>query len=483
MHKYKRFKVNKVIIANTVMVLAVVLIVSVLVLITMGYSLTRDGRVEQTGLVQLASVPSSATVRVDGETQFSKTTTKATLTPGEHSFAISRDGYDTWSKKVNVQPGRVLWLNYTRLLPNKKTNKTVKSYETLYKMSTSPKAQYILFLWPAPELTAQLIDVRSDDVKVQDLQPATFFTDLGAEGIQHDLQIKEWNKDENKVLVRHAWGERTEWVLLDLKDMSRSVNLTSEYKLSVSDVRFTSNSGDKLLMLENGNLRRADIGNKTVSAVLVSSVLAMSRVSENEALLITDNPTASTRSFSFYKNGDRGVSEIYSLDATKQLQLNVVGGEYYNDDYVAIGEGSHLQILKGNYPTFGKVGTPLSHLVDITLDWPIERLELSVDKRLVYAMNGGKVYNYDLENRIGRYFTLSGTYESAPRLHWLDNHMLWTDSGGQLEIYDFDGDNKRAVQKLEPGFDIALANKGKWLYSVVKTETGYNLQRLRMILE
>lgn len=485
MHKFesRRFKINKVILANTIMILAVVLIVTVLVLITMGYSLTRDGKVEQTGLVQLASVPSGAAVQIDGAQQFSKTSTKATLTPGLHSFAINRSGYDVWNKKANVYSGSVLWLNYARLLPNEKVISPVKNHETLYKMSSSPKSEYILLLWPAPGLAAQLIDIRSDTVKTTDVQLAAFFTDLSAEGVQHDFQVKEWNRDENKVLVWHGFADRSEWVWLNLKNPSESINLTDEYRFNFSDIRFASGDGNKLLALESGNLRRADIGGKTVSAVLVNGVLAMSRVSDDEALLVTDNPAVGTRSFSFYKHGNRGASEIYSLDASKQAPLGVVGGEYYGDDFAAISEGHQLQILKGTYPSFGKAGNSLNPLLSVKLDWPVEQLELSANKRFIYAINKENVYNYDLENGIGQYFKLAGTHEASAQLNWLDGYMLWTDGDGQLTVYDFDGDNKRAVQKVEPGFKVVLTGNGKWLYSVGKTETGYSLQRLRMVID
>ncbi|MDR0397788.1 MAG: PEGA domain-containing protein [Candidatus Nomurabacteria bacterium] len=484
MHKFdNRFKVNRIIITNAITVMVVILIVTVLTLITMGYTLTRDGRLAQTGLVQFVSVPSGATVKIDGEQQFSRTSTKAALMPGEHDFSFSRKGYDTWSKKADVHSGRVLWLNYARLIPNQKTVKTVKTYETLDKMNVSPKAQYILFMWSMPNVAIQLVDIRNDAIKVQDSQLAAFFSDMAIEDAQHAFDITDWNEDENKVLVFHQFSGRSEWVLVDLKNPSDSVNITNEYKMGFSSAKFTSNDGNKLWMLENGNLRRADVGNKTVSAVLVSSVLSMYRVSENETLLITADEAAGTRSFSFYKNGNRGASEIYSLDASTQPMLNVVGGEYYSEDYVATSEGDRLQILKGSYPSFGKAGNPLNYLVNQKLEWPIERLELSSNKRFIYAINKGRVYNYDLENNVGRYFVLDGTYSSTTSLRWLDSYMLWTSDGGQLTVYDFDGNNKRNIQTFDPAFDVALTSNGKWLYTIAETSGGYNLQRLKMILE
>jgi hypothetical protein len=285
------------------------------------------------------------------------------------------------------------------------------------------------------------------------------------------------------VLVRHTYGEHSEWVWLKRKDIDSSVNFTNEYKLGIYSAKFASNDGKKLMLVEGGNLRRANVGDKTVSAALAENVLSYYVVDEKSTLLLTEGWENATRSFGFYKDGSRGVAEIYSLETKDGDRLNVVGGEYYSDDYVAIGENDKLQILKGSYPAFGRVADSLKYIVDIKLDWPIERLELSANKRFVYAINKGRVYNYDLENQVGRYFKLDGEYQSSEPLNWLNDYMLWTDKGGLLMIYDFDGDNKRSVQKVEPGFKVILTDNDKWLYSVSKTASGHDLRRFRMIAD
>ena len=100
------------------MVLSVVSIVVVLILITQGYRFNHfDGKLEQGGLVQFNSRPTGATVSVDGMALANRTASKITLSAGPHEVMISREGYTTWKKTVNVKPGSVLWLNYAQLLP------------------------------------------------------------------------------------------------------------------------------------------------------------------------------------------------------------------------------------------------------------------------------------------------------------------------------------------------------------------------------
>ena len=58
----KRIRSARVIATNIFMGIAVVAIVAVLLLIAMGFSFNEKGNLEQSGLLQLASRPSRATV-------------------------------------------------------------------------------------------------------------------------------------------------------------------------------------------------------------------------------------------------------------------------------------------------------------------------------------------------------------------------------------------------------------------------------------
>lgn len=77
--------------------------------------MTSSGRIEQSGLVQIHSAPTGATVEIDGNTIFSRTNLSRSLTPGEHSLKLSRDGYDTWQKNIKMSSGMLLRLYYPRL--------------------------------------------------------------------------------------------------------------------------------------------------------------------------------------------------------------------------------------------------------------------------------------------------------------------------------------------------------------------------------
>lgn len=94
--------------------------------------MTSSGKIEQSGLIQIHSMPTGATVELDGSTIFSRTNLSRSLTAGEHSLKLSRDGYDTWQKTIKMSSGMLMRLHYPRLfLLNRKSELALRLDEEL----------------------------------------------------------------------------------------------------------------------------------------------------------------------------------------------------------------------------------------------------------------------------------------------------------------------------------------------------------------
>jgi hypothetical protein len=48
---------------------------------------------------------------------------------------------------------------------------------------------------------------------------------------------------------------------------------------------------------------------------------------------------------------------------------------------------------------------------------------------------------------------------------------------------EFDGANVNTINPVVAGQTVTLSENGRWMYSIGKTETGFSLQRVRMILQ
>ena len=98
--RQKRQHMIKVVIAEAGMVFAVVAIVAVAMLASMGFFVSSDGSIEQSGLAQIHSMPTGASVELDGSTLFSRTNLSRTISAGEHNIKMTRSGYDAWENTI-----------------------------------------------------------------------------------------------------------------------------------------------------------------------------------------------------------------------------------------------------------------------------------------------------------------------------------------------------------------------------------------------
>ena len=107
----------RVIISEIIMVIAVVATVSVLAFVVSGYWLGSDFKIERQGLLQIYSTPTGADVEVDNNpgSWLQRTNTSKTLSAGEHTIKLTKDGYDSWSRTISITEGLLYRLHYPRL--------------------------------------------------------------------------------------------------------------------------------------------------------------------------------------------------------------------------------------------------------------------------------------------------------------------------------------------------------------------------------
>lgn len=88
-----------------------------LIFFTSGYRWNSNkGQVERNGTVILDSTPREARILIDGRLIADETpVTLQDISPGLHRFAISKDGFSSWEKTLDVRAERVTFVNDIRL--------------------------------------------------------------------------------------------------------------------------------------------------------------------------------------------------------------------------------------------------------------------------------------------------------------------------------------------------------------------------------
>jgi hypothetical protein len=467
------------------MVFSVCVLVTIITLFMLGFRFdSNKGNLEQNAFLQFSSTPSGATVTIDGIVSGS-TSSKSSVQGGKHTIVMWRDGYQTWQKTVSVQPGTLTWLNYTLLIPKKLTVEPVAAYKTIYSSLASPKGNYILVQPQSNVPSYKLIDISSDNIASKDITiPTDIYSEPSTIGVTHTFDIEKWDDGERYVIIKHSYGDKTEWIVLDTQDVTQTKNVTKTFNIAIDKTIFSSDSGNSLYVLSSGDIRKLDLSADTISKPLVSNVSDFDFYNDSKVITYIGNGKTGTneRVVGLFREGDSESAVLRTVKGSANVPLHIATTHYFNENYVAISEGKKVDILSGSYPnTTSDNANSLKVISSFISQQDVQILSFSPKGQYVFVQSGANFSSYDLEYQKLSSSTISSVAE-VPPLQWLDEYHVWSDTGGILSIREFDGANAHTINPVLTGQAATLTNNGRFLYSVNKTATGYQLQRVRMIL-
>jgi len=475
------------IIFSSIATLSVIIIATSAILFMLGFRLDSNNRLEQGALLQFDSAPNSADVYVDGRNIGSRTATKQTVIAGTHTVKMSKAGYQDWSRTLTLTAGTLTWLDYTRLVPNERPVQTVTTYPSLAGMKISPDSKWALAHETVDTPTFRLVDLRSEEVKSSNLQlPENSYSEATVEGVTHSFNTVSWDSGSRYALIKHLYRDQTEWIVLDTQNVSQTVNVTQVLNVSLKDLQFASTNGKVFYGLStDGTLRKIDVSAGTLSRAFVTHVESFSIYDNTVISYVGIDPSgASQRVAGVYRDGDES-SHVLREVSTLDTALKITTSRYFSNDYVAIAEGNIVSILRGSYPSSSaQDNTSLEEFANLELSGAVSALSFSPKGDYVFAQSGENYKSYEIEHSqsaVGMVTVTNG--KPASSLKWLDTAHLWNDDGGSLVMRDFDGSNVYSIMGVEPGYDASLSQNGRFFYAVGKSDKGYHLQRITMILQ
>jgi len=486
---YRRPSKKKELIRNltvyTLMTSLVIAGVAAVVLFILGFQFdANNGRVEQGLLVQFATSPTGATVEIDGRTLNGKTPTKSSALAGMHTFTMKKDGYETWTKTLDVKAGTLLWLNYARLIPTDRPTVAVSTYKSLFASLATGDGQAMLVQQDEASAAFGLVDLSGDTIAETAINiPAAAYSQAATAGVKHTFHLNQWDTGGRYVLVEHTYDAKKEWIILDTKDVAGTKNITALLGIDISSAWLSGTSGNILYVLSGSDIRKLDLSAATISRTLVSGVSSFELYDTH---IITYAGTSTTdptkRVVGLYREGDAMPHVLRSVDAAGAA-LHVATSHYFNKDYIAISEGTKVDILAGDYPTANDVENKSLELYgSFELAEGVDRLGFSAAGSYVLAQNGSKFGSFDIEHKTSSVSSVVTTSGNVRPLQWLDDAYLWSDADGVLTTREFDGANSLTINKSLTGQDAVMTKNGRYIYSFNKTDSGYQLQRVRIIL-
>jgi hypothetical protein len=475
------------IIFSTIATLSVLVILTVTILFLQGFRLDSGNRLSQGALLQFDSTPDAANIYIDDKDTGVRTAGKQTVVAGTHAVRFTKDKYEDWNRTVDFAAGTLTWLDYARMVPKDRPTQTVASFETAVGAKASPDNKYMMVQEVASEPVFQLADLRATDVKVAPLTlPASLYSEATTAGVAHTFTLDQWNDAGRFILIKHAYADQTEWLMVDTENVDQSINISKLLSVGFKDMRFAGSNGRTLFALsDDNNIRKLDLSSATISRALVSNVESFDLFNTDTISYIGIDPAdASKRVAGIYQDGDdepHVLRTVASLDTV----LKIAVGTYFNDNYVAIGEGSKVTILKGSYQISGNdTLTDLKQFATMDLPGAITSLSLSPKSDYILAEAGTSFATYEIEHTRSASGKLdSNATAQATSLRWLDISHMWNIQNGTLVMRDFDNANSYAINAVAGNYDALISQNGRFFYSIGSSDTGFTLQRVKMILD
>ena len=427
----------KIIVSEFVMVVTVIITVTVLAFVVSGYWLNADFKVERQGMLQINSVPTGATVAVDGDSPwFQRTNTSKILSSGKHEVVLSKEGYDTWSKTVDIKEGLLYRLNYPHLFLENRTKESVYDTTTATFATVSPNR--ILLLLANNTTSWTLINLDSETIKPTIVDVSKVFPSTTSL-FNDEILSASWDSANEHVLFKLQKEGSVGWVLLDVRDPSKSLDLTREFATSFMDVKIMDHSADNLLAIRDGNLHKIDVGARHISAVLVEGILDYDFY-DSEIIYTTEDQV------SLLKLGQESPLVIKEIENGARVLIS----KFYDDKYFYIIEGEEITVYQKS---------DFQELMNAEIGFVPQELKIGYEGDFVSMNTGSNFATLDMESmQITKWQTCSDNFG------WLNGYMVYAINDGELSVYDFDGLNHRTLSSnVSNHFPVVITSE-KWLY-------------------
>ena len=441
LERKKRRQSIRIIISETIMVIAVVIMVTILAFLVSGYWINSNFELERQGLLQISSMPTGANINIDDEnlSWLQRTNTSKVLPVGEHKITLSKEGYDSWSKTINISEGLLYRIHYPRLFPNDRTEEKVLKTSDVTLATVSPDHNYLLLINNTNEWS--LINLDSENINPIKIDVSGIFSsiDTTEKTFSGEILNVNWDYDGNHVLIQNKINDATEWVLLDVKNTKNSVNITKEFAINFSEIQILDNSSSNLLAIQDNNLRKINIPNKNLSNILVKDVTNFDHYN-NDIIFSTKNYIG------LLKINDDKTTKLTNISTHTKAVIS----KFYDDKYITTLQNNLVSLYKQE---------DFTKLSEFKLSFSPEKLKVGHNGEFIIMYSDSQIATLDMESMSIIEWNIDGD-----TFGWIDNDMIYTTPENELIIYDYDGLNRRIIAKGVATNLPAMITNDKWLY-------------------
>lgn len=454
------------------------------VLYMLGYRLDLQTQsIEQGGLIRFESSPGGARVFVDGERVSGTTSNRLSAGAGVHTVVKTRSGYHDWQKSVTLEPGKILWLNYSLLIPEQLNIQPAKIYQDVDQTLSAFERNQMFVLSNQNEPVIEELELGAAiDSQLID------FTDSvsdNAEFDDADYIMRSLDADERRIIVERRGDNSSEWYVVDTTNPTNTVEVSSILARDrpLNQVEFNYQNDQELYVRTAGQLLRVNVSARTVSQPIASQVDEFWQSKDGVVTFVQrpDSADSQVRSLQYYTNGSNSAREIRKVRSQNGSNPRVLIGEYAHRQYLAIQNGRELTVERLTlHSSESEEPLNISRTARKVLNDTGNSLSFSPNDRFLMVESTESFVTYDIELDLFTNTNLRGNEESSQPLWWIDSHHLWTNRGDTGRIYEFDGENSHALVEDAAKFSPKLTADKRFLYAWQQIEDGFELVRISL---
>jgi hypothetical protein len=409
--------------------LSVLVVVFTVALVAYGQGYVYDfktGRIIKTGLVLIQSTPTGAQVTQNGKVLKKKTTYRGSFESGSYTFEVTKDGFHSWKKTLQVVASEVTLAHYVILIPKKPKVTLLDSRPQVVTQNISRDHRHLVYVTGGVDPGVYTLDPA-------DPKPTRIYAPKPATATRPAETVTDavWSDDASHVLVTAQAGpERLHYLMTASGDDAR--NLTDQFRFDFTGLKFSGTNWRQLYWISPDGLRRLDVEAQSVSGVLADKVSQI-QVAGDRILYVQ----ATSLGRSLWSIDGRGTKQELIQALPESPSYALAYASYRGQDQLAV------------VPSRTRVGTLYSDIfsanhVAKTIARDVDDALFSHDAHLLTFSSPTHLTTYDLERSdiTGKLVTyeVSGQ-QNISSLSWYDNYHFLLNKGGRLVLMEYDGAN------------------------------------------
>jgi hypothetical protein len=481
--KKRRAHRQKLFIGYGLIAIALTMMTIIIFFAAYGFDIDRKtGQVIQNGMIVLNAAPESARITINGNDE-GNTDKRLSLPAGQYKVELSREGYRNWTKEVNLGGSVIEQLVYPFLFPAELQTSSIQEYSARPTVvSQSPDRRWLVVQRPGDAVGAfQVVDLNdADNATTTVVLPDGILS----AGTTHRFSAVEWSTNNNDLLLKHTFDDKSEFVVLNRDNPARSRNITNTFAdrtFSSLSMRDKSPEQFYLYNATDKTLYSSDIKSKQYTLV-ATNVLSYKSYQKDVVLYVT--PAADTKSAEVHLS-HKGKDRVIKTIAASPTYLHDAA-DFDGSLYVAVGGSNEGRVYLFENPldTLNSSQGPQAFRA-LTISNG-SRLLFSNNARFISVQAGSKFAVYDAEtDRHYRYDTKLSLGKNVSAT-WMDGHRLAiVPEDGTVRVFDFDGINMQELNPAIPGSAVYFDRDYEALFVLARGErnqetTGLTRTELRL---